>query len=77
MKKEDFQKIDLSVPIKEIKLQPMERDSDCEETKPNQKDRSMLNNPEEDGLNNPFKFKRTKAENEAIEADEDEDDRGS
>ena len=50
----------------------MDRDSDCEETKMNQKDKRVLNNPEEEELNNPFKFSRTKAENKAIEAEDDE-----
>ena len=54
----------------------MDRDSDCEETKMNQRDRKILNNPEEDGLN-PFKFNRTKKENEEIENEEEEEEGGS
>ena len=56
---DDLNKIDIKIPMKKFNVQPMDEfDADFEslEAKMNNKDRKMLNNPEE-GLN-PFKFKK-------------------
>lgn len=55
-KKEEFEKLDLTVPIKVIVLQPMDNDSDCDaDQKMNQKDQKLIENPEE-ANSNPFKL---------------------
>lgn len=58
---EEFKHIDITIPIKKANVQPMdEYDSDFEgmDAKMNQKDKRILNNPEEGG--NPFSMKSKK-----------------
>ena len=69
--KEEFDKVDLKIPEKEIKVQPMEDDpEEIIDQNLNEKDRQILNNPEEEKKNNPFKVATG---GEDIESDEEKD----